>query len=324
MAFRLYLQQEESTSLQLNLDMIFDMDLGTPGNDYKLVETLSEGGRVIGVGQFTGRAWSGSYNFRGNDHYERTEIQDYFSKDRTQTVYLYKEIWKRLKFDITSGSTIAIFNGSTTILRELSTGDAITGIGLSTNTNIDTIASTYVLLDTAPVSTINNQEFQVTTFTGRTRVYGLLNPGEPWNNDSLSDSVKFNLLAESPYFESTSLAVHSFTSTSVAEFDITITNQGNRVNALYEFTGSTSYNIFSVKHSEGYGFRASNQASTEVIQVDTRNSDLVYTVDGIKKSNVFSSADSPFPLQKGDNTLTIIAQESTADGLKVKYYERQL
>ena len=85
----LYLQIGDSTSTYY-LDIVSDFDMDLPSADYKLINTLGEGGIVLGTGVKRGRELGCSYNFVKNKEYERDTFIDWFTKTKDITTYLYK------------------------------------------------------------------------------------------------------------------------------------------------------------------------------------------------------------------------------------------
>jgi len=324
---RYYLQEGDSTS-QYWLDVVNNVDVGLPTNDYRLRNTLMDGGQIKGVGAMQGRVFECTYFFKQNEEYEREVFLDWLSRSLVTTLYLYKYVYKRFTCNITSGSSVVVLVGSTNQLNQLSTGDPIYGLGLSSASSaiIETINSTFLDISVNPTQTIVGHTLQVDTFLGRAKVVTQPDGGESYNNIRLSDDVSFKAISGSPYFTSTTLTTFSTHTTSSTEFQTTFTLDGFRTPCEYEITPSTNMTIFQVKTAEGYGFKASKTSflTDEVVNVDTRGSDLECTVDNNEVFGVFSAESTPFSLDKGENTLSVIAQESTDGGFKVKYYERQL
>jgi len=323
---RYYIQEGESTNI-FWLDVVNNVDVGLPTNDYRLRNTLMDGGQIKGVGAMQGRVFECTYFFKQNDDYERELFLDWFSRPLITTLYLYKYVYKRVKCSITNGSTIVIL-GSTQGTNQLSTGDPIYGLGLSSASSavIDSINSTYLDISVAATDTLVNTHLQADTFLGRTKVVTQPEGGEAYGNIRISDDVSFKAISGSPYFTSTTLNTFSTHTTSSTEFQTTFTLDGFRTPCQYEMTPSTNMTVFQVKTADGYGFKASKTSflTGEVVNVDTTGSDLKCTVDDNEVFNVFSAESTPFSLERGSNTLSVIAQESTDTAFKVKYYERQL
>jgi len=323
---RYYIQEGESTNI-FWLDVVNNVDVGLPTNDYRLRHTLMDGGQIKGVGAMQGRVFECTYFFKQNDDYERELFLDWFSRPLITTLYLYKYVYKRVKCSITNGSTIVIL-GSTQGTNQLSTGDPIYGLGLSSASSavIDSINSTYLDISVAATDTLVNTHLQADTFLGRTKVVTQPEGGEAYGNIRISDDVSFKAISGSPYFTSTTLNTFSTHTTSSTEFQTTFTLDGFRTPCQYEMTPSTNMTVFQVKTADGYGFKASKTSflTGEVVNVDTTGSDLKCTVDDNEVFNVFSAESTPFSLERGSNTLSVIAQESTDTAFKVKYYERQL
>jgi hypothetical protein len=322
---RYYIQDNESTALIRWLDDVGDIETGLPKNDYKLNDVLMDGSQISGIGSMQGREWGCNYLFKNNDENERESFLDWFTRPSLYTVYLYKLVTRRFKCNITSGSTVITFLDSSNALNQLSTGSLIYGVGIPSTTIIDTINTTSILIDNAATVTISNAELESDTFKGRTRVYPKTNGGETYKNIRISEKLNFNLLSPSPYFMSTSLTTVTFNSTSTNEFSTNINIKSCRTPCIYEFTPNETFNLFQIKTQENYGFRVSrNFVIGEVIQVDTRNSQLVMTINGNISYSAFSSSSTPFSLERGNNTLNITASNSSATALKISYYKRQL
>ena len=327
MSVEYYLQVDGSTSI-FSLDIIADLQTGLPESNYKLENSLTEGGFVTGIGSRTGREISCSYQFKGNEDYERELFLDQFTRPVDADLYLYKDIKRRSKTTINSGSTIVYLTGSTADIAALSTSKAVAGIGIPSTAYIDTIGTTYSYISDAATMSLTNHDLQFDTFLGRMRVYGFPKGGEGWDNVHISNNVEFSLLSPSPYFESTTLTIAGITSTGYNEFSTFVNIKGRRVTALYELTLSTSSSsitFFQVKTAEDYGFRVDRQGvAGDVFLVDTSNSNLTFTYNGNEELGRFDPVSSPFTLERGINNLNIVASETTSAGLKIKYYERRL
>lgn len=319
-----YLQQDETTSITYNLGIVSELETGLPSMDYKLVNSIGEGSQINGYGTHQGRTIDCSYRFKTNSEYERNEFISWFTKASNINLYLYKEINQRIKVQLSSGST-EVFITSTDIIRGFSTGNSITGLGIPDNTIIDTFNTTSFFIDNAATLSIDYSDVFIKIFTGRTRVYPTPTGGESYKNDNVSNSVKFELFSESPFFTSTTLTTIYLNSTTTGQHTQTVTIKGQRTPAIYEFVSNEDFNIFQVKTAEDYGFSASYQfRSNSTITVDTRNSDLTIYYNGGEIFDTFTSNSSPFMLEQGDNTLYVYAANSTDGALRVEYYERRL
>jgi len=322
-----YLQQGDDTSLTYNLDIVGDLDIGLPSLDYKLVDIKGEGGQLQGVGTQKGRVLEFSYFFKRNEEYERDEFLDWLTKGSEITLYCYKTVDKRVRCSITNTSTEVKVIGinSTQQLKQLSTGDSITGVGIPDNTVIDTINSTSFLIDQAATASLNDTWLQARTFTGRTRVYPQPKGGEAYKVNRLSESVNFSCISKNPFFTSTTLTITEFDSTSKTEKSTTININGYRTPIIVDFTPNESFSVLQVKTSDSFGFKASRAfQSGETISVNTGNSELTMTIDGNTVTGIFDADSTPFMLEKTTNVLSIIASNSTDGALKIKYYERRI
>jgi hypothetical protein len=308
-------------STRFDLDIVSNLDVDLPSANWKKVNLAGEGSFIDGQGNYQGREISCSYNFKNNLENEREDFLDEFTDRIDDVKYIYKEVVKRIKVNLTNGSTIAILRGSAA---QLSTGLNIFGIGIP-DSIIEVINSTNMIISNAATATIANTELQSTTFLGRLKVTNFPSGGETYQNKTISENVKFTMLSESPYFTSTSVTSVAITSTGSAEFSTSVSINGRHVPATYEFTTdttSTTWNLYQVKTSNFYGFRANASfGSSSIVEVQTTQSNLKLLVNDAEVLNAFPSSATPFLLKNGTNTLHIIATKGT---LTVKYNERRL
>lgn len=322
-----YLQQGDSTSTIYSLDIVGDLDIGLPSMDFKLVDVKGEGGQIEGVGVQKGRVIEFNYFFKSNFEYERDEFIDWLSKGSEITLYLYKKVVKRIRCALTNTSTAIemVGNNSTSQLWQLSTGDVVSGVGITAGSVIENVNSTNIYIDNAATNTLNDTKIEAITYLGRARVYPQPKGGEPYKVNVISDSVNFSLIATNPFFTSTTLTTIELNSTAQTEKSTTVNISGYRTPATFEFTPNENFSVFQVLRSDGYGFRA-NRAfqSGEVISVNTGDSELTMTIDSNEITGIFSDESTPFMLEKSTNTINVVASNSTDGALKVKYYERRL
>jgi hypothetical protein len=325
MALNKYYVQRDNTTTIYSLDGLSNIETDLPDFDYKRINLLSDGSHIDGIGIARGRELSADFNFINNNEQEREDFLDYFTLDSRLTLWLYKDIRKRIKNTIfTSGST-NINIPSTTDTSQLSSGNYIIHRAFSTDTIIESIASTNIIASNAASLSISGEEIEFQTFIGRMQVHPMPAGGEVYRNIEISENVEIKLLSSSAYFASTEVTQISITSTTSGEFESTAFNiKGRRTPAKYSFlsSGSTNWNIFQIKAANQYGFKVNTViTSTQTITVKTTNSDLVVDIDDNIKTGVLSSESTPFYLERLNNTLLITASLGT---LTISYNERRL
>lgn len=316
----------------LYLDSVASVQTGFPERNFNLITTLGEGSIISGIGNRNGREWTAEYNFRTEDEFERYNYISYFNNNVYDDMYLYRKETQRFKCEITSGDASIIYRGSTDFYNSrLTTGMLIEGVGIPAGAVIDSLSmdgtTMLVNLSTYASATIGNHELQVQTFLGRALVYASITGGESYDNSAISGAIGLRLFSESPYFTSTSLkTLVTLSATSAQEYSTTVQNIGNDTPAIYNFTlstAATAVNIFQVKTQYGYGFQVQKQISAgDIIQVDTRESNLKLYVNSVLSAGYFTAESQPFMLLSGNNQLYITAGLSTS--ITVQIYERRL
>lgn len=81
----------EAGTLDLD-DYVQDIELDLPSRDFKLIDTLSNGGVIRGFGNFSGRKMQVSTKFRASNETQRQTILQWFSRAASKEMYLYKAI----------------------------------------------------------------------------------------------------------------------------------------------------------------------------------------------------------------------------------------
>lgn len=321
---KFYVQKDGSTTIY-SLDSLSNIETDLPNLDYKKIDLLSDGSHIEGLGITRGREFSAEFNFINNNEKEREDFLDYFTLDSRLTLWLYKDIRKRIKnVTFVSGST-NINIPSTTDTSQLSTGNNIIHRAFSTDTIIENIASTNIIVSNAASLSISGEEIEFMTFLGRMQVHPTPDGGESYRNIEISENVGIKLLSSSAFFSSTEVTQITITSTGSGEFESTSFDiKGRRTPAKYSFlsSGSTNWDFFQVKTYNQYGFRVNTIiTTTQTITVKTTDSNLVVDIDNNIISGVLSSESTPFVLEKTDNILLITATPGT---LTINYNERRL
>lgn len=316
----------------LYLDSVASVKTGFPERNFNLIKTLGEGSIISGIGNRNGREWFAEYNFKTEDEWDRYNYISYFNNNVYDDMYLYRKETQRFRCEVTAGTAEVIYRGSSNLFNSrLTTGMPIEGEGVPAGAVIESLSlsgSTMVLtMSTFASISITNHELQVQTFLGRAQVYASIDGGENYDNAAISGSIGLHLYSESPYFTSTTLAnLVTLSATSAQEYSTTVQNLGNDTPAIYNLTLSTAssqVSIFQVKTQYGYGFQVQKAISPgDILQVDTRESDLKLYVNSVLSAGYFTAESQPFMILSGSNALYFTAGLSTA--ITVQIYERRL
>lgn len=334
-----YLTKDSGNTLVL--DQVASVETGLPGKNFSIIATLGEGGIIQGVGQRSGREWSAQYNFRTEDEWERENFISFFNNNIYDDMYLYKRCTQRFKCNISAGSTIVTYKGSTSFFNRLyndftySQGTktySIYGVGLVTTSvtiaNIISGTTNEFHISSAANLTIANTELEIATFTGRTQVYASIDGGESYSNSAISEGIGLKLLSESPFFTSTALFLigGQAITNPLIETAITVVNIDIESPPVFSFTMSsaaTSCQFFQVKTAYGYGFKVQKQVNAgDIITVDCSGNDLALTINGYSQTGYFTESSQPFNILSGSNILYCAIPQTTA--FNVKLYQRRV
>lgn len=330
-----YLTKDSSTSAILYLDSVANVQTGLPERNYTLINTLGEGSILSGIGNRTGREWTAQYNFKTEDEYDRYNFLNYFQNNIYDTMYLYRQETQRFRCQITAGSTVVNYQGSTGFLADrLSSGLAVSGVGIPDNTVLEpgwgeSSSGAFIIISQAATVTISNHELQMLTFTGRTQVYASIDGGESYSNSALSEGIGLHLYSESPFFTSTTLKTgRQFSSTGTSEINDVITNLGSDTPGIWQMTlstAATSINMFQVKSSFGYGFKVQKQIDVgQTIKVDCRESDLKLYVNDILTPGYFTADSQPFMILSDLGTYQYYVTSGLSTQIFAYYYDRRI
>jgi hypothetical protein len=214
-------------------------------------------------------------------------------------------------------------------------GGLVTGVGFLSG-RVFEITKTFIRQDEAtrqllldwftrpPYKSLWLEKATTDSFTGRVKVRPQLTGGEKYlfREYVYSDNVGFNLIAEDPYFTSTTESSTFITLTSSTETSGTVTLAGAKNFCKYALSSTDAWTSFQVKTDEDYGFLIEYAiAANSTLEVSTTKSVLSVTIDNNTIFGSESSGSTPFELNSSDNILYVTGAVGT---MTMTYYERRL